>query len=109
MRLIIPFVAALTAGYMMPAAHAQNSSVEEGRQIAQKFCAGCHALGQEARSPHPDAPPFRYVAVNRSVESLKEVLGEGMIVGHPDMPRWRFQADGVSSLVAYLKSIGGRG
>jgi hypothetical protein len=40
---------------------------------------------------------------------LKEVLGEGMIVGHPDMPRWRFQADDVSSLIAYLKSIGGKG
>jgi hypothetical protein len=40
---------------------------------------------------------------------LREVLGEGMIVGHPDMPRWRFQAEDVSSLVAYLKSIGGKG
>jgi hypothetical protein len=40
---------------------------------------------------------------------LKEVLGEGMIVGHPHMPRWRFREDDVSSLIAYLKSIGGKG
>jgi mono/diheme cytochrome c family protein len=109
MRLIIPFFAALATAYTPLAAHAQNGSVEEGRQIAQKFCAGCHAIGEEASSPHSDAPPFRYIAANRSAESLREVFGEGMIVGHPDMPRWRFQADDVSSLIAYLKSIGGKG
>jgi mono/diheme cytochrome c family protein len=109
MRTIIYCVAALAAAYVLPAAHAQNGSVEEGRRIAQTFCARCHAIGEEANSPHTDAPPFRYIAANRSAGSLREVLGEGMIVGHPDMPQWRFQADDVSSLIAYLKSIGGKG
>ena len=109
MRLIIPFFAALAAASTLFAADAQNGSVEEGRRIAQKFCAGCHAIGEEASSPHADAPPFRYIAANRSAGSLREVLGEGMIIGHPDMPRWRFQADDESFLIAYLKSIGGKG
>jgi cytochrome c len=109
MRTIIAFLAALTAANVLSAAHAQNGSVEEGRRIAQTFCARCHAIGEEASSPRTDAPPFRYIAANRSVGSLREVLGEGMIVGHPNMPQWRFQAGDVSSLIAYLKSIGGKG
>jgi mono/diheme cytochrome c family protein len=108
MRLIVLVFATLASAYGPPA-QAQNGSVEEGRKIAQKFCSRCHSIGEEASSPHADAPPFRHIAANRSAGSLKEILGEGMIVGHPDMPRWRFQADDVSSLIAYLKSISGKG
>lgn len=107
MRTIIPFFAALVAAYMPLAAHAQT--VEEGRQIAQKFCARCHAVGPNGNSPHADAPPFRRIAANRSARNLREILGEGMIVGHPNMPQWRFQAEDVSSLIAYLKSLSGKG
>ena len=109
MRMIITFVAALAAAHTPPAAHAETGSLEEGHQIAQKFCAGCHAIGAEANSPRADAPSFRHIAANQSVRSLREVLGEGMIAGHPNMPRWRFKGDDVSSLIAYLKSLGAKG
>ena len=113
MRTIIPFFAAIAAAYTPPAAHAQTTSIEtsieEGRQIAQKFCANCHAIGPPGDSPLADAPPFRQIAANRNARNLKEVLGEGMIAGHPDMPQWRFGAEDVSSLIAYLKSLSGKG
>ena len=109
MRTIIPVFAALLAAYMPAAAHAQTASVEEGHEIAQKFCARCHAIGAKGVSPHADAPPFRHIAANRGVTNLREILGEGMIVGHPNMPQWWFQAEDVSSLIAYLKSLGGKG
>ena len=109
MKTIISFVAALAAAHMLSAAHAQTASVEGGRQIAQKFCANCHATGPKGESPHADAPPFRIIAAKRNARSLRELLGEGMIVGHPNMPQWRFGTEDVSSLVAYLKSLSGKG
>ena len=39
------------------------------------------------------------------VESLEEALGEGILSGHPDMPEFRFPANDVGAIVAYLKSI----
>ena len=109
MRTIIPFFAAIAAAYTPSAAHAQTASIEEGRQIAQKFCTNCHAIGPAGDSPLADAPPFRQIAANRNARNLKEVLGEGMIAGHPNMPQWRFGAEDVSSLIAYLKSLSGKG
>ena len=39
------------------------------------------------------------------VESLEEALGEGFMSGHPDMPEFKFDADDVGAIIAYLKSI----
>ena len=108
MSKIILLSAVWAAAYTQAAAQPQSAAVEEGRQIAQQFCARCHAIGRKGESPHADAPPFRQIAANRSVRNLREILGEGMIVGHPDMPQWRFGAEDVSSLVAYLKSLSGK-
>src|SRR5579864_4096067 len=98
-------VAALATAFTLSAAHAQESSVEKGHQIAQRFCVRCHAIEMEGDSSHPDAPPFRHIITSRSVATLREVLGEGMSVGHPDMPQWRFGADDVAALIAYLKNL----
>ena len=41
----------------MPAAAA-----ESGQEIAERLCAGCHAVSAEGASPKPQAPPFRTFA-----------------------------------------------
>jgi mono/diheme cytochrome c family protein len=109
MMKITASVSALATAFMLSAARAQEGSAEEGHQIAQRFCARCHAIEMKGDSPHPDAPPFRHIAANTSITTLRGVLGEGMSVGHPAMPQWRFGADDVAFLIAYLKSLGGRG
>jgi len=39
------------------------------------------------------------------IDDLAEALAEGIIVGHPQMPEFRFRADDVDSILRYLKSI----
>jgi hypothetical protein len=39
------------------------------------------------------------------VSGLEESLAEGIIVGHPDMPEYRFGAEDVAAIISYLKSI----
>ncbi len=92
------------------AAPAQMSEdAKAGRDIAQRFCARCHAIDTEGKSPHESAPPFRQIAAKGNIESLEEALGEGIVVGHPDMPQFQFSPGNVGALVAYLKSLSGKG
>ena len=92
------------------ASSAQMSQrAEAGHEIAERFCARCHAIGKEGNSPHESAPPFRLIVAKGNVENLEEALGEGIVVGHPDMPQFQFRPGEAGALVAYLKSLSGKG
>ncbi len=82
-----------------------EDDVENGRAILQKNCARCHAIGRTGESQHRLAPPFRTLGRRYPIESLEEALGEGIVSGHPDMPEFKFDAEEVGDIIAYLKSI----
>jgi cytochrome c len=82
-----------------------EDDVESGRALLQKNCASCHAIGSSGESPHKLAPPFRTLGKRYPIESLEEALGEGIMSGHPDMPEFKFAAEDVGDIIAYLKSI----
>jgi mono/diheme cytochrome c family protein len=86
-----------------------RTTIASGRQIAERLCVHCHAIGAGGKSAHPDAPPFPEIAAKGNVENLEEALGEGIVVGHPDMPQFKFQPHDVGALIAYLKSLSGKG
>jgi cytochrome c len=86
-----------------------SEKAKAGREIAERFCARCHAIGPESKSPHESAPPFRLIVAKGHLENLEEALGEGIVVGHPDMPQFQFSPQNVGALVAYLKSLSGKG
>jgi mono/diheme cytochrome c family protein len=105
------FGAGLSLAVCLPVLCAAQSheKIDAGHAIAQKFCARCHAIGTHGASPHPSALPFRDIAAKGHVENLEEALGEGIVVGHPDMPQWRFGPRQVGALIAYLRSLSGKG
>ena len=39
------------------------------------------------------------------LESLEEALGEGIAVGHPDMPQFELDGQQIDDLLAYLASL----
>ena len=80
-------------------------SLKRGEALLAKNCARCHATGTAGRSPHPAAPPFRTLSRKYPISGLQEALGEGLSVGHPDMPELAFEPDDVGAILAYLKSI----
>ncbi|MEQ9435129.1 cytochrome c [Hyphomonas sp.] len=88
-----------------PFANTHAEKLGQGREIAETICATCHAIGPEGDSPHPDAIPFRNLSKNYPVEDLAEPLAEGIMVGHPDMPVFEFEADHIDSLLTYIESI----
>jgi len=76
-----------------------------GRIFAERTCSGCHSIERTGDSPHPDALPFRRLSEHYPVRDLEEAFGEGIFVGHPDMPPFRLSPDEIEDLLDYLEAI----
>jgi cytochrome c len=88
---------------MQPATAADDLKL--GETLLARDCGSCHAVGRTGESPSKVAPAFRTLGKLYPIESLEEALGEGMMSGHPDMPEFKFDADDVGAIIAYLKFI----
>jgi cytochrome c len=95
-------LALLALGVMTRPAAAED--LKRGEKLLTDACGSCHAIGG-ADSPVKDAPAFRTLGRRYPVEALEEALAEGFMSGHPDMPEYKFDADDVGAIIAYLKSI----
>jgi len=102
-------LAAGLAALLLPlgagAAHAQATVADQGRDLLERNCAMCHAVGVTGDSPNSIAPAFREMHTRYPIDNLAEALGEGILTGHPQMPQFTFDADEVQAILTYLKSI----
>jgi cytochrome c len=87
------------------ASTATASNASRGGALIAGKCAACHATGRTGTSPNPRAPLFRELHGRYPVENLSEALAEGIMIGHPEMPQFRFAPRQVRDIIAYLKSI----
>jgi mono/diheme cytochrome c family protein len=76
-----------------------------GQHLAETHCATCHAIGPDGVSPHGEAPPFRTLSRRYPISSLEEAFAEGVLVGHPDMPRFQLEPSDVDALIAYMYTV----
>ena len=95
----------LGAGLAGASSPAAASNVQQGRRLAQTYCAKCHAIDKVSPSPLKIAPPFRKLHEQYPVETLQEALSEGIITGHPTMPQFSFDADQIGDFIAFLKTL----
>jgi len=88
---------------------AENSSSspleQRGRALAERMCSQCHAIAKSGQSPHVGAPAFRALDRQVDLDSFMERLREGLMVGHPDMPTFRFTREDARAFLLYLRSI----
>lgn len=80
--------------------------VQAGEQLAETHCSRCHAIGESGESLMQGAPPFRDLKQRYPVEDLAELLAEGMVTAHPQMPVFTFTPEQIDDLLAYLDSLG---
>ncbi len=86
--------------------HAEElSSVEKGRELAQKLCVKCHAIGRDGDSPMAEAPPFRTFPSKWPLEGLEEALAEGIVVGHPAMPEFMLEPNDIQNLLSHIDAV----
>jgi cytochrome c len=98
------------AALTLHAAHglAQSSPSARGEASAKKYCARCHAVGETGASPLGLAAPFRELSKRYPIENLAEALAEGILVGHPAMPRFTFEPRQIDALLTYISGLKNR-
>jgi cytochrome c len=86
-------------------ASGQPSVRERGEAIAAKHCERCHAIRDAGESPMALAPPFRDLSKRYPIENLAEALAEGIVTGHPAMPRFTFEPREIDALLTYIAGL----
>jgi mono/diheme cytochrome c family protein len=98
-------LAACSAQPARPVTQPTDPLVADGRAIAERECAGCHALDQATASPRAGAPPMRDMLARYQADALANDLITGIRVGHQDMPEFDFDVRTADALIAYLRSL----
>lgn len=107
MRAVLKTVVAFAAPLILAAPVLAQAPVERGEQIASQLCSRCHAIGRKGESPMGVAPPFRTLSKRYPLETLAEAFAEGIVTGHPAMPRFTFAPVEIDALLAFLESVNG--
>ena len=97
---LLPLLALTAAGCTGDA-----DDVSRGLAMLTVNCSRCHAVGLQGQSPLAQAPPFRALNERYPVEHLEEALAEGIVTGHPAMPEFMLEPNGIADVIAYLKSL----
>lgn len=51
------------------------------------------------------APPFRNLSKRYPIDHLAEALAEGIVTGHPAMPRFTFEPREINALLSYIAGL----
>lgn len=82
-----------------------DALAREGKRLADKNCAWCHATGVKGASPNAKAPPFRSIASRHPVLALREPLSRGIAAPHDQMPNFKMPDADVDKIIAYIDSL----
>jgi mono/diheme cytochrome c family protein len=92
--------AVLSMWVVMPAAAAGDA--QAGRNLAQRWCSGCHVVDQSGRGPDT-APPFPTIA--RQSQDDQGWLRAWLTAPHPPMPDLNLSRQQIDDVIAYLDSL----
>ena len=104
---MLPFLfglAIVCAGGMAGAAKAEDS-IARGKALVVENCSGCHAVGLDGASPHPQAPPFRDLSDRFPIDALEETFIGTIDTGHPGMPVFEASQEQIDSIIEYIASV----
>ena len=76
---------------------------EQGRQLAERWCASCHLVGPGQREASADVPTFASIAQREDLpESL---LAAFLTTPHPPMPNMALSRQEIADVLAYIRSL----
>src|SRR3546814_9871216 len=79
--------------------------VSRGRDLAERQCASCHAIGETNASPNRLAPPFRSLYRQYPVDALQPAFLKGLEVDHRDIPRFILTPTELTDIIAFLHDL----
>ena len=81
---------------------ARAGSPAEGREVAERWCASCHAIAP-GRASNEQAPTFESIVQDRGRSD--EWIGTWLSTPHDVMPDLALTRDEIAALVAYFDSL----
>jgi mono/diheme cytochrome c family protein len=76
----------------------------QGKDIAERWCAGCHVVERDQKSPAIDqAPPFASVGRTPGFDANK--LAILLLKPHPNMTKLALSREEVANLAAYILTL----
>jgi tetratricopeptide (TPR) repeat protein len=79
--------------------------VEQGKELVEKNCSGCHAVGATGASPNKKAPEFRTLHARHPNLALREPLSRGIAAPHDEMPKFTLAGPEIDAIVAYINNL----
>ena len=80
-----------------------TGNVQEGGQIAERWCSACHLVSDRQERVPIDAPTFMSIA-ERSHEAIDALAGF-LMDPHPPMPDLSLTREEIRHLLAYIASL----
>jgi mono/diheme cytochrome c family protein len=101
-------VSVVLSGFLMAtmvmSVQAQSADVQNGRQLARKVCAECHAvLPEEKRSPNAGAPTFQELARTPGMTTM--ALSVAFSTPHAGMPMFQLTSEQAADIIAYILGL----
>ena len=100
--------AALAAALMISTSFAPQAraagDAENGKNLAQRWCAACHVVASEQRQASVAAPTFASIARQPGFDADK--LAFFLLDPHPKMPNMSLTRREASDLAGYIATLG---
>lgn len=80
------------------------ADVDKGKAIAERWCSGCHVVGNwQSSAPTDQAPPFASLAGRQGFDAEKLALL--LLAPHPNMPKLALSRFEVMDLAQYILTL----
>ena len=101
LRAEIALIVAIVAAINGPALSAGD--VDNGEQLARRWCSGCHLVSADQRQASADVPPFSVIA--RMPNFSPEKVAFFLLDPHPKMPNLALSRREADDIAAYIGSL----
>jgi mono/diheme cytochrome c family protein len=82
---------------------ARGADVDHGRELANQWCANCHAVAPGAKRTNDQVPSFAEIAKRKGMTA--DHLRAWLQTPHPNMPNFDLARQSIEDLIAYLRSL----
>ena len=89
------------AGLVSSAALAADA--DNGKRLAERWCASCHVVAPDQKTASADAPPFASIAHTSGFNAEKLVFF--LLEPHPKMPSMSLTRNEANDIAAYIGTL----
>jgi mono/diheme cytochrome c family protein len=82
-----------------------NQLIRQGKQMVEKNCSGCHAVGATDVSRNRNAPEFRNLSRRHPLLILRPPIERAMAAPHDDMLAFELSHDETEAIIAYISNF----